>query len=276
MSSFRKNGGYTLMELLTVIAIIGVLASLIFPVAAGARKRAREAQCMNNMMQIFTAIEQFKLDERRYPEFIAGPVQFRDGSGNISYTSGTLVPLEETTGIVNGRAVSLFPEYVPLTNNLKCPFGDLNGDQKVYNPADVADTVPDPMYNILNTLGITDSFRAVGTGSGPYRLYKFSSYDYQKPMYRSEDQVHYSPAWAKVADPANPRAFARQLRWRTPPKDTVITWCSHHRVFDGSGNTNASSRDIVLYLDGHAKKVRSDKIDPAPGTWWQQGWLVLP
>ncbi|MCX6375876.1 MAG: type II secretion system protein, partial [Armatimonadetes bacterium] len=118
MRSFGRRDGYTLMELLVVIGIIGVLAGLIFPVAAGAKKRARQAQCINNMYQIFTALKQFQLDEHRYPEFLAGPVQWTS-DGTYKYASaGTIVPLTENTGMTggtnggNGRAVSLYPEYI--------------------------------------------------------------------------------------------------------------------------------------------------------------------
>ena len=289
MSFFRKRDGYTLMELLTVIAIIGVLAALIFPVAAGAKRRARQAQCMNNMYQIFTALKQFQLDEKRYPEFIAGPVQFRenpsDPNSQIVYSGSAdqIVPLEKHTGMVggstggNGRLISLYPEYITVINLLKCPFSDLNGDDNLayttgqVNPITTEpDIVADPMYTVLNSLGITDTFRAAQR----YYLYKYSSYDYQKPLYRVDDQVHYSTAWSN--DMANPNV-TRQLRWRTPPEDTVISWCSHHRASASGGAPKPSSKDIFLFLDGHAKQISSGSIENAtPNQWPETAWQITP
>ena len=44
--------GFTLVELLVVIAIIAVLSSILFPVLARAREKARQSSCLANLKQI--------------------------------------------------------------------------------------------------------------------------------------------------------------------------------------------------------------------------------
>jgi prepilin-type processing-associated H-X9-DG protein len=51
---------------LVVIAIIGILAAMLFPVFAKAREQARKAQCLNNVKQIATGIQMYISDWDRF------------------------------------------------------------------------------------------------------------------------------------------------------------------------------------------------------------------
>lgn len=49
----QKKAAFTLIELLVVVAIIAILAALLMPTLSKARKRGREAVCMNNLRQLW-------------------------------------------------------------------------------------------------------------------------------------------------------------------------------------------------------------------------------
>jgi len=50
--SAARNKGFTLIEMLVVIAIIALLAAIIFPVFASVREKARQASCASNLKQL--------------------------------------------------------------------------------------------------------------------------------------------------------------------------------------------------------------------------------
>src|SRR2546422_10128978 len=51
MRTTLRSGGFTLLELLVVIAIIAVLAALLLPALVAAREASRGSTCKNNLRQ---------------------------------------------------------------------------------------------------------------------------------------------------------------------------------------------------------------------------------
>lgn len=111
-----RLSAFTLIELLTVIAIIGILASIIVPTVGKVRQTARNAQCVSNLRQWAQAIQLYAGENKgvyftqgRYPD---------DTSSSLSWASANSNPalwpygryLESSTNAFQLRFCPLYPE----------------------------------------------------------------------------------------------------------------------------------------------------------------------
>ncbi|MEM9702269.1 MAG: DUF1559 domain-containing protein, partial [Planctomycetota bacterium] len=89
-----RRAGFTLLEMLAVLAIIAALVSLLLPAIQQSRERARRVQCSNNLMNLGLAMHNYHAVHRSFPIARGGT----DGGGDPAVESNggrlsTFVPL---------------------------------------------------------------------------------------------------------------------------------------------------------------------------------------
>lgn len=241
----NRRRAFTLIELLIVVAIIGLLAGLLLPALGRARERGRRAVCRSNLRQVAIAAHCYVDDNNgRFPTFSAANYanDIWRWAGNLTWA--TAVTCDDRPGRQLNR-------YLRITNAPLSPPATL--------APDVSSPVRCPSDRILN-------------GQGSYKIHG-SSYSYNCDGYKIAnanngldgatciiDDVRTPSDVLMSADYAIQYAY-----WIGDGYGTVPGWKGPHQPGTTWGNG--------VFVDGHASWLHFDET----GTKWWAGtdWTMV-
>jgi prepilin-type N-terminal cleavage/methylation domain-containing protein len=281
----KLRRAFTLIELLTVIAIISVLAAIIFPVFGRVKLNAYKSSDISSMNSIRSAIQLYRDDQGGYPPALLGyinPYQYSLGVTVVpaNLFRGPLFPkkidsLATLKGAQNRATDSLMVPGVWPQADVRAsgssPILDLNGDGQTNNADDIpgarqaftTDYTSGTLNYYYNDPTVTPN---IGSSTNPAdttvgRFYAASGYDVSQvknSLGQTYYEVRYSLFWTTLGiNNGSASDDPRQLGYTDPPETTVITWNSSYRDYANNLLTNGGSKDIVLQLGGAARPVDS-------------------
>jgi prepilin-type N-terminal cleavage/methylation domain-containing protein len=276
---------FTLIELLTVIVIIGVLAAITFPVFARAKVAAMRSSDVSNMNTLRSALQLYRADQEGYPPGLLGYVTpYQSGVVDMA----TVVPANVLKGALFPRRVDSISTFKPGLDKAHnedtthavwpdkdgraigtAPILDLNGDGSITG----ADDVPQArqLFGPSDGFVMVDQATVTADPLKAANFYQVSGYEVAEvdTPTGKRDELHYAIFWSNWGlGGGNLSDDPRQLGYADPPESTVITWNSYFRDYN-NGKAVRNKNEIVLFLSGGAKNY--DALDAS-----QRSWRVMP
>lgn len=142
----RNRSGFTLVELLVVMAIMGILISMLLPAVQQVRAAAQRVSCMNNIAQLAIAVHNYEFSQEHLPPGVIndqGPITSDENGQDVGFFV-LLLPHIEQYGIANNfdrnagtYAAVNSPARKVVIRTLRCPSA---ADQLEVNVAGTAAT----------------------------------------------------------------------------------------------------------------------------------------
>jgi prepilin-type N-terminal cleavage/methylation domain-containing protein len=117
MRARSPGSGFTLLELLVVVAILAILGTMLMPLLGIARRNSRNSASLSTMAKLEAAIQQFKSDFKAYPYQVTDGVSPSDYSNNLNYTLGTDISSINRANVLADVAAAEHDFSYPLPNN---------------------------------------------------------------------------------------------------------------------------------------------------------------
>lgn len=281
---YQLHSGFTLVEILVVLAIIAILAAILLPVFNSARESSKQANCAANLQQIGVAVQQYYQDEKKYPSSLAFLLPQGDKLNDTATTA---------TANINGQACDATAKTCPNPRGT----GYLKSPSVVCPDDDTTTTGPRASYGDVSTKLSEGPALAADAGRYVWNYWGYKGTGAEAGFAYTQteaatDPVGYLPAtyvaeltggtgttagtktdflrnpaaaYDATNNPVDPRKVPRMAN-RFAPANTIITHCVYHRVPTSANlaqpqqlyplaEAGTNAKDVVLRLDGSASTV---------------------
>jgi prepilin-type N-terminal cleavage/methylation domain-containing protein len=259
----KRSKGFTLVELLTVIAIIAILTAILFPVFSRAKVAAKRQVDSSNLASLHQALQLYRTDQGGYPPLLLQVAEY-DPNAGMDRPVDTL------------KHAYLFSSRVKDIDAFKSTLNDFGKTFEVTACWPSSSQNPAQAYNqntvvTYQQIGINPVTLNGDLPTAPARFYAWDSVDVQQvkgpggPACNDPTlprfELRYTLFWTVLGQAGGgPNDNPRQLGYNDPPDNTIVTWDSAFRRYDGAGVPFHGHDELVLFLNGSVKPSDSQLV----------------
>ena len=286
-SPSRRSRGFTLVEILVVVAIIVILMAILIPVAMGAISRARNAAIGFELKELKSAVEEYKLKMGDYPPSMGGP-------------PAQWLPANRYSTVVERHLLRCYPKIDPSHKNFfyNAIAPRLGNDEAlVFWLTLIAN---DPRYPFKNFIADNNSppnvffapppgspSGATGVYPGPYTRYAFYEFDERRLRdFDSDTFPCYVSAYAKDTPYVyfDSRTYWMHMNSATAFAGVCQPYMNYQKVQQTISNTNLPPNGAFVNpntyqihcagQDGLFGGV-ADAVNPGNNYSWNNNWQTI-
>lgn len=222
-----------MIELLTVIAIIGILAAILIPVVGSVRAKARSAACQSNMRQVAMAATMFTFDNNsRVPPL---------------YTLRTYFPeIDADNTVTNGAGVYAWPDILR-------PY--VSGGEDVFSCPELKDPA------VEGNGGISSRRQALGIGMNHYPGRGLGLLNSPLGASRMVDDMNDPTKVLYFADAAGGRFAIRGFDTRRDEPGFGSVFFRGGTDNGDSGMPRHNGKINAAFIDGHVETINPQDVD---------------
>jgi prepilin-type N-terminal cleavage/methylation domain-containing protein/prepilin-type processing-associated H-X9-DG protein len=253
---------FTLIELLVVVAVIAILAAILFPMFGQSRERARAASCQSNMMQISKALLMYAQDHDDYmPSRLPNVPPVNGGTmAYIPYSIQVMPYIKsdhvwkcpsddvprKNAEVWDGKYDSVKGRKMPLSYGYVGPIDTAEGHAK--RPPEAPD------WNTGMYKGVDEAGRALSAIPEPSDTVALVE-SWATFSYGQNDLLVGGPRGSLVVNCDTWKLPGRKLRSKDPIDNFPGPCESYYDASNGTPARGHFDRGNVVFADGHAKSM---------------------
>jgi prepilin-type N-terminal cleavage/methylation domain-containing protein len=265
----RHVQGFTLIEVLVVVAIIALLTAILLPSLSRSREQARTIKCLSNMSNLPKAVLMFRTDHRGFGQLIYGPPGANDlpyqksawefldaGHSKYDYQQGAF---NVVSGLVGKDWITAYAKYVgekslkrAEQHYLRHDYNQFINDPALRNPSDYF-----ARFGRLDVYICPSDRKLVNNQWSPIAMYGVYSYAI------SEDVFGYTPPGNNGPWRGETSQMGHRFNGDRPPNSKRL---------EGNLDKIVRPGEVAIFADGG----REDKVEETPLLLSVPHWSARP